>query len=309
MPTDNFNWLSLCVDMMHSGLRYNWGDANSMAKFNKLSPHALSIVDLAWKANHHDPSHQDNVVDVLNTLGFGLRYNGAYEASLDCYMRIFSLQDSTLNRRSQLRATLYYNIAWLYEKLRDFDSAIAWYMKDLDITIAVHGREGISTAHTYNSLGTVYEKKKEYNKALGFMKRALYIIKKEFGEQDPEYSVVCNNLASIYAGKEQYEQALKYHWIDLGICEKRYGEKHPDTAVSYANIGSTYHSMGDLHQALNWYRKAIAIRFDVLGAKQPDFESVVLLAAKAYSSINADVPFDVWLADAVKYKDMTDDDE
>jgi len=302
-------WLNICLNMMHDGLRYEWGNLDLMAKFLRLSAHAHSIIDFTWQTNRNDISHQENVVSVLNTLGYGLRYSGVYKTSLDCYMRILLLQDNILHSRSQLRATLYYNIAWLHEKLRNFDTAIEWYLKDLDITLAIHGREGISTAHTYSSLGTVYEKKREYNRALNYMKRAQYIIKKEFGERDIEYSVICNNLASIYAGKKNYEQALKWHWVDLGICEKKYGKRHPDTAVSYTNIGTTYHSMEDFHKALNWYSKAISIRFDYLGVSHPDFEAVVLVAAKAYSSTNATVPFDTWLSGVVKYEDGIDDDE
>ena len=215
----NISWQALCIEMMRESLHYKWGDIASMRGFEKLSPHAASVAESAYCKYCNNLSHQDGLVIVFNTLGFGYRYGGMYELSLDCYKKALSLQESTLSKLSPLRATLYYNLAWLCEKLDDIDSALDWYLKDLHISEAVHGREGISAAHTYNSLGTIYEKKKDYRKAMSNLKRALYIFKREFGENDTSVSAVCNNIANIYARKKQYEQAISWHERDLKICE------------------------------------------------------------------------------------------
>lgn len=293
-------WKDLCVDLMRESLHYDWGDISSMRKFEELSPHAVSVVEYAYCRNCHDLSHRDSLVSILNTLGFGYRYGGMYELSYDCYKKVLSLQEDTLSKMSNLRATLYYNLAWLCDKLNDIDSAIDWYLKDLCICEAVHGREGISTAHTYNSLGTVYEKKHDYRKALSYLKRALYIFKRELGEKDISVSVVCNNIASVYARKKQYEQAIRWHKKDLEICEVVHGVNHPETAISYNNIGMTCHGKGEHLEALNWYAKTIAIRSKMLGFKHPDFEMVVSQAHLAYTSLQEQKqPFESWLSDVL----------
>lgn len=292
----NNYWLNLCVEITKAELGYEWGNIESMKKFNIISPHAFSVLEHAYCEECSSYFAYDNLVVIANTLGYGLRNNGDYKLSLICYKRALSMQESTLGKFSSYRSNLYYNIAWLYEEELEYDLALEWYKKDLTICEAVHGKEGISTAHTYNSMGSLYTKMHEYKIAQNYLKRALYIFKTRFGEYNSNTAAVCNNIANVYSEKHLYNQAIEWHKRDIKICETINGKEHIDTAISYNNIGITYYDMNLPSVALDWYEKAIKIMINVLEQEHPRLEAVIRNAKKAFYLIGG-MPgsFNSWL--------------
>lgn len=294
----NNRWLQLCIDMMRMQIHYKWGDAESMQRFDILSPHALSIVEYACSNGGRDFPPSDSLPFICNVLGFGYRYNGKYALSMDCYKKSLFLQENVLSKLSGIRATLYYNIAWLYDEMNDTDSALEWYLKDLAICEAVYGREGLSTAYTYDSIGSIYKKKGNYKKAMSYHKRALYIFEDKLGKNASDVAVVCGHIAAVYAEKHSYDMSLRWHQRDIKISETVLGTKHPDTATAYHNLGITYYQMGNYKKALIWLKKAIIIRYKILGKDHCSFVQSIRSASLAYVSIfGSTLSFSDWLRD------------
>ena len=54
------NWLSLCVELMRTGITYTWGDVKSMKNFELLSSHAVAVVEYAYSEGCSNRSHDDD---------------------------------------------------------------------------------------------------------------------------------------------------------------------------------------------------------------------------------------------------------
>ncbi|MDY3031825.1 MAG: endonuclease NucS [Clostridia bacterium] len=92
---------------------------------------------------------------------------------------------------------LYFNMAWAYEKIKDYNEAEKYYKKCLKI----------SSDYTFatNNLGYIYIKKKEFSKAITTLKKCL---KKEFSLD--ERKLASNNIVSAYIGSNQIDEAEKF---------------------------------------------------------------------------------------------------
>jgi tetratricopeptide (TPR) repeat protein len=156
-------------------------------------------------------------------------------------------------------ANLYHFLGYGYNELADYDPALEYYGKALNIVKKVLGEEHPYTASTYNNIALVYDHKGDYDLALEYYGKALDIVKKVLGEEHPDTATTYNNIAGVYDNKGDYDLALEYYKKDLVISEKVLGKEHPDTATTYNNIAAVYDNKGDYDLALEYYEKALAI--------------------------------------------------
>ena len=84
----------------------------------------------------------------------------------------------------------------VYYILGEYDKAIAYYEKDLKITLATLGEKHPSTATSYNNIGGAWDSKGEYDKAIEYYEKALYIFHGVFPNGHPNISVIEGNLNS-----------------------------------------------------------------------------------------------------------------
>ena len=63
-------------------------------------------------------------------------------------------------------ATTYNNMALVYDNKGEYDRALEYYEKCIDIQTAVLGEKHPDLARTFNNMAVVYNKKGEYNRAL-----------------------------------------------------------------------------------------------------------------------------------------------
>ena len=72
-------------------------------------------------------------------------------------------------------ATTYNNIAGVYYAKGDYDKALEYYEKALEISESKLGKDHPSTATTYNNIALVYEAKGDYDNALEYFLKAFRI--------------------------------------------------------------------------------------------------------------------------------------
>ena len=155
-------------------------------------------------------------------------------------------------------------------QIGDYDKALEYYFKALEIREKVLDKEHPDIATSYNNIGSVYDDKGDYDKALEYYFKALEIREKVLGKEHPDIATLYNNIGFVYGTKGDYDKALEYHLKALAIKEKVLGEEHPSTATLYNNIGYVYYSKGDYDKALEYHLKALEIREKVLGKEHPD---------------------------------------
>lgn len=152
----------------------------------------------------------------------------------------------------------------------EYNNALEYYFKDLEISEKTLGKEHLETAISYNNIGAVYWKQGNYNMALNYYIMALGIREKNQDAEHPDIATSYNNIGLAYKEQCDYTKALDYNFKALEIMMKTLGSNHPNTASLFNNIGSIYEEQGEYGKAFEYYDKALAIREKVLGTEHPD---------------------------------------
>ncbi len=208
--------------------------------------------------------------------------NGDYELSSKYWEECLNLRIDNLGENHIKTAIMYNNLSVIYIEIKNYDKALKYAKKALDILEKIPEEENELIA-IYLAIATIYDDIKNYEEALIYSKKALRIIKKNLGENSPYTASAYNSLGLIYYHKKEYQKALKYFKKSLEIDLKVYGEQHMNTATDYNNIGLSYRDMAieydnnlDLQKVPELIKKALAnlkksleIRERILGKKHP----------------------------------------
>ncbi len=176
------------------------------------------------------------------------------------------------------------NAAEIFHSNGDYDEALMYYRKTLEINLNSFGNEveNERTARIYNNMALIYKIKSDYKSALENYKKALDISIRFFGDYTPNTTIVYSNIASIYKELHDFEKALTYAMKDLESCEKEYGFDHHNTAICYNNIANIYQCDGKIDEALKWFKKGLDILEKTLGEKHIRTASLYDGCAGAY---------------------------
>ena len=165
---------------------------------------------------------------------------------------------------------LFNNIGRVFYNQGDYEKALTYYKKSLEINESVQESDNPSAAATYDNIAQVYDKQGDYEKALEYFKKALAIRERVLGPDHSSTATTYNNMAVLYDHQGDYEKALEYFEKALAICERMLGPDHPDTATIYNNMAGVYDNQSDYEKALEYFKKTLAIRERVLGPDHPD---------------------------------------
>ena len=149
------------------------------------------------------------------------------------------------------------NLGNAYDSLGDFQKAIEYHKRDLEIAKEVGDKagEGIS----YCNLGNAYESLGDFKKAIECYEIDLEIAK-EVGDRAGEGKSYAN-LGNAYDSLGDFSKAIEYHEQDLKIC-KEAGDRAGE-GVAYGNLGNAYHSLGDFKKAIEYHEQDLKIAREV----------------------------------------------
>jgi len=128
------------------------------------------------------------------------------------------------------------NIGLAYHSKGDYDRALEYYEKALNIGKKIYGEEHPNIATNYNNIGLAYYNKGDYDRALEYYKKALNIYKKIYGEEHPYIATDYNNIGAAYNSKGDYDRALEYYEKALDIAISLLGVGHPNTRAIAENM-------------------------------------------------------------------------
>ncbi|CAF1456000.1 unnamed protein product [Adineta steineri] len=206
-------------------------------------------------------------------LGKLLLTTGKFDKAEELY-NVLLEQTSDENEKA-----FYYNqLGYVKDDQGDYEKAIWYYEKALEICQKTLPSNHPSLATSYNNIGLVYKNMGEYSKALSYYEKALEIQHKTFPSNHPSLATSYNNIGSVYDNMGEYSKALSYYEKALEIWQKTLPLNHPSLATSYNNIGYVYDSMGEYSKALSSHEKALEIYQKTLPPNHP-------LLATSYNNI------------------------
>ncbi len=224
----------------------------------------------AAAANFEKASAWKRFVYCKNHAGKCLRKKGKYDDAFFIFQEALESGLLHFDTLHQEVAKSLYGISVVYFYEGNYEKAMEYSHKSLNIRLILSGKDHPNIADNYNVMGLIYDRKGNCEKALGYHHKSLNIKLMTLGEQHPSVVKSYNNIGSVFYRKGNYKKALEYYHKSLNTRLVSSGEQHPFVAASYNNIGVIYNDKANYEKALEFYGKAVAIRLRCLGEDHPD---------------------------------------
>lgn len=147
---------------------------------------------------------------VFSQYARALQLNKKYSDAEKIYLDIENLPQDNM-----IEAAIYGNLAYLYDEIKEYNKAIDYYNKSLELATIKYGDNHISIATIYNNLALVYENKKEYEKAEELYIKSSDIYNTHLEVNHPHIATIYNNLGLLYYNLKKYSQSFKNHYLAL----------------------------------------------------------------------------------------------
>jgi len=171
-----------------------------------------------------------------------------------------------------------------YDKEEQFEKAIYYAEKALEIRINVLGVKHRDTLLLANDLALIYNKSNQFAEALDLFKDIYRIHREEYGKEHLDTITFMSNLARMYQNLGQLKKALPLLQEVYNLRENFLGEQHEDTLLSMKHLGNIYVDLGELKKALHWLEKAeVLSRY--LGNKHKRRLTITNDLAEIYSAL------------------------
>lgn len=253
---------------------------------NTSTTHRL-ILSILQKQLNDEEKHgfAEITVDTVNNLF----PNPAYENWNDCN-RLLNHAETSISYAGKIGVTkqtvalLSNHIALYLFDLAEYDRAVIFYEKALEISEKNLGKEHNDYANILNNLAGNFDSLGEYEKAVQLYLQVLKIDEKTVGKENHGYAQGLNNLALAYSSLGRFDEAASALEQAIRIDEKTIGEEHPSYANSLNNLGSVYYSQGKYDQAIKLYKQALLIDEKTIGKEHPSYATRLNNLALVYYS-------------------------
>jgi tetratricopeptide (TPR) repeat protein len=172
------------------------------------------------------------------------------------------------------KATYYNNLGYIKDDQGDYENAIEYHEKALEIYQKTLPPNHPDLATSYNNIAMVYMNMGEYSKALSFFEKTHEIFEKTLPPNHPSLATSYNNIGGVYRNMGEYSKALSFYEKALEIKQKTLPPNHPSLAASYNNIAFVYDSMREYSKALAYFERALDIYKRSLPPNHPHTQSV-----------------------------------
>jgi len=167
------------------------------------------------------------------------------------------------------------DLAWVYERARDYTNAKAFYERALKIREKILGLEHPDTASSLSSLAGLYYTMGDYERAESLYLRSIKIREKVLGPRDQGFAAALNDLAGLYERTGHYVKAEPLFQQSLNIYEQLVGREHSYTAASLNNLAGLYYHKGDYQKADEYFQRSLKICEKVFGQEDLHTASVL----------------------------------
>lgn len=199
---------------------------------------------------------------------------------IDFLTQYRNLEENTVNS-----ASAYTNIASAYKEQGDFENALKYYYKSLEL---LDKKQNGNCITVYNSIAYIYQETCNYDKAEEVYRKILDIINKELDYHSIDINpfdigTTYNNLATILREQHKHDEAIRLYNKALAIFKEIFINEHPAVAMTLNNLAIVYYDLKEYAHALQYYYEALSIQEKILGLNNPDTAKTYVGIADIYN--------------------------
>jgi tetratricopeptide (TPR) repeat protein len=213
-------------------------------------------------------------------LGLVLYKMGRFDKSRQVYE---TLLDQTTDESE--KAPIYHLIAMAKYDQGEYEEAITFYGKTIEIYKKTLPPNHLNFANTYNNIGGSYRMMGDYPKALSYYEKDLEISQKSLPPNHPDLAKSYIAHGIVYDNMKEYSKAITFYEKAMEIQKQSLPSNHPDLAMSYCNIGNVYYNMSDYPKALSYYEKDLEISQKSLPPNHPDLAKSYIAHGIVYDNM------------------------
>jgi len=148
----------------------------------KLNAEEKNYLDIAFSYNN------------LGIVKFRMRH---YDEALNLYRKSLSIKEKYYRgKANETIANGYFNIGNCYRKKSDFNEALLYHQKALDMRRVLFGENHPDIADSYYEIGKIWEELKKYKRALNYYQKALMALDVNFNKKDIHLNPPLHNIIS-----------------------------------------------------------------------------------------------------------------
>ncbi|MGZ3903541.1 MAG: tetratricopeptide repeat protein [Bacteroidia bacterium] len=174
----------------------------------------------------------------------------------------FAMSLAVDRKKNKKLASVYNDIGYIYEYKGEYNSAISYYSKALEINEELNNEPGIASTLTY--IGLVYSQI-DIAKALAHYFRALPLYERMSNSSDKKQkakgksgmAALYNNIGIIYIDQREFIKALDCYNKALVINQEI--NNRDWVAKNYSNLGIIYNNLGDYNKGRDFTLKSLRI--------------------------------------------------
>ncbi|WP_438423358.1 CHAT domain-containing protein [Aquimarina macrocephali] len=199
------------------------------------------------------------VADCYNKLSENQRGDQKLEKSIQNSKIALKICNKYLVKNDEQKSDAYQNMGFYYRKKKDFNKALFYFNKVLEIRQRLFPDGHPELATSYHNIGIVFYQTAKYEKAIQYHQKALHMRQDLFPKGDKTIGMSYNNIGIVFYETAKYERALEYLLKGVAMYIKTLGHNDVLVGSSYGNIGAIYDINGDYKQALEYYKKSLML--------------------------------------------------
>ncbi|MGJ3234691.1 tetratricopeptide repeat protein [Marivirga sp.] len=188
-------------------------------------------------------------IQLLNNLGIAYYGLGAYEKTLEYFLKVLELEKDLDNLPSLSRAMN--NVGIIYDEIGRLDKSAFYYEESLKLKETFQDSLGIST--TMSNLGLLYLKMDQPQKAIKYFRKC-YSMDKKLSDVVGIYNSMHN--IGIYH-KDYGDKDSAVYYIEKALLAVPKGEKHYDKTYIIKSLAESYLEVKDYKNARKYFERAV----------------------------------------------------
>ncbi len=162
---------------------------------------SLKILTKYFKNNDHE------LCNLYNNIGVLFFKQKKFLISKKYYL--LSIEHLCLEDDWKLASTIYNNLGCIYDVKLDYDMALLYFEKSLEIRLSNYNKYHFEISNSYNNIGSIYRKLNSFDKAKYYYNLALSIRKKYINYNINGIARIYNNLAILNNQQGNWSNSIR----------------------------------------------------------------------------------------------------